>query len=69
MSEPVKSQERIVILIDPNSKTAELYNFTGCKEVDVDGAVDIVANEKEEPVLKLDLSIILKGRICRPAKK
>jgi len=65
MAESMKSQDRIVIMIDPFTRRAELYNFTSCESVEVDGQVDIQPNDKNEIVLKVDASFTLKGLICK----
>jgi hypothetical protein len=65
MAESMKAQERIVIMIDPFTRRAELYNFTTCKSVEVDGLVDIQPNEKNEVVVKIDASFTLKGLVCK----
>jgi len=61
----IESQERIVIMIDPSTKKAELFNMTSCKRVEVDGQVDIQPNEQGEMVVKIDASFTLKGLICK----
>jgi hypothetical protein len=60
-SEIMKAQERIVIMIDPFTRQAELYNFTSCKSVEVDGLVDIQPNDKSEIVVKIDAEFTLTG--------
>jgi hypothetical protein len=65
MAESMKAQERIVIMIDPFTRRAELYNFTSCKQVEVDGEVDIQPNENNEVVVKIDASFTLRGLVCK----
>jgi hypothetical protein len=65
MAESMKAQERIVIMIDPFTRRAELYNFTSCKQVEVDGEVDIQPNENNEVVVKIDAEFTLKGLVCK----
>ncbi len=61
----MEAQERILIMIDPSTKRAELFNMTRCNHVEVDGAVDIVPNENGEMVVKIDATFTLKGLICK----
>lgn len=65
----IDARERIVIIIDPFTKKAEMFNLmSGCDSVEVDGQIDIHPNEKDEVVVKIDASFTLKGLICKSEK-
>jgi len=63
--ETMESSERIVIMIDPFTRKAELYNMTSCKKVEVDGHIDLQPNEHNEIVITIDAKFTLKGLICK----
>lgn len=64
--ETMDVRERVVIIIDPFTRKAEMFNLiTGCERVEVQGQVDIEANEHNEVVVKIDASFTMKGLICK----
>lgn len=65
----IDARERVVIIIDPFTRKAEMFNMmTGCERVEVHGQVDIEANEHNEVVIRIDASFTLKGLICKSEK-
>jgi uncharacterized protein involved in tellurium resistance len=57
--------ERIVIVVDPFTNKASVYNYTTCKFVEIEGKVIIDKNDNNEIVIRVDTSLTLRGLTCK----
>jgi len=63
--QPIETKDRIVIMIDPFTRQANVYNYTKSRNIGIDGLVDIQPNEKSEVTISLNVTLTLEGMICK----
>ena len=64
----IEDGERIVIVIDPFTRKASVYNYTTCKFIEIEGKVILNRSDNDEVVIDINASLTLRGLKCRFSK-